>query len=110
VEEVEKALMKDSRKKQEIDFASKRRSLLHTYDNLITAQTRIFTLANYVYSNIGGEVESRQEQLFLDDFLNFGISARRLIELSGVKSFANHVRINERRFNSRQFPTDTLPV
>lgn len=102
--------MKDGRKKQEIDFASKRRSLLHTYDNFVTAQTRIFTLANYVYSNVGGEVESRQEQLFLDDFLNFGISARRLIELSGVKSFANHVSIKERRFNSRELPTDTLPV
>lgn len=87
--------MSDGRKKQQVDLAAKKRSLLHTYDSFLIAQARIFTLANYVYAHIGTDVENQQEQLFFDDLLNFGIAARRLIELSGTKSFANHVSIPE---------------
>lgn len=102
--------MTDGRKKNEIDFAAKRRSLLHTYDVFISAQTRIFTLANYKYSHVSGDVESQQEQLFFDDFLNFGISARRLIELAGVKSFANHVFVPEQFFDSNVSLIKLSPV
>ena len=101
--------MASGRKKIEVDFATKKRSLLHTYDNFLVAQTRLFTLANYLYTNLGGEIEDKQEDLFFDDFLSFGIASRRLIELTGLKTFANHVQIQEQVFDPNQSRFELSP-
>lgn len=96
--------MNDARKKHELALATRRKSLIHSYDGFLTAQTRLFTLAHYVYSNVDGDVEGHQEQLFFDDLISFAIASRRLVELAGVKSFANHVKINEHIFDEREAP------
>jgi hypothetical protein len=76
-------------KKKRPDLSDKKDLLLHQYDVFLTAQTRIFTLSRYVYDNPASEIKERQKTLFLDDILSFSISARRLIELTSLKTFSN---------------------
>jgi hypothetical protein len=67
--------------------------ILHTYDSFLVAQTRLFVQANSNEECDSDEINRRRELLLLDDLMGFAIAARRLIELTGLKSFANRCAI-----------------
>lgn len=72
------------------NLASRKDLIVHTYDSFLTSQARIFTLGHYTYHSESSEIETKQKLLFLDDLLTFAITARRLIELTGLRSFSNN--------------------
>jgi hypothetical protein len=88
------------------NLADKKDLLLHTYDSFLVSQTRIFTLAYYVYQHQSMEIETRQKLLFLDDLLNFAITARRLIELTGLRSFSNARAVGLYCWDRRETPIE----
>src|SRR5262245_53174656 len=85
-------------------IAAKKDLILHTYDAFLTAQTRLFTLAPSRGTNESDEISRKQELLLLDDLTAFAISARRLIELTRLKSFANGVKIPFAYLDQREEP------
>jgi len=68
----------------------KRDLIRHAYDSFLAAQARLFVQAtsNEEVSD-SDEIDRRRELLLLDDLASFAIAARRLIELTVLKSFAN---------------------
>lgn len=87
-----------------VDLTSKKDLLLHTYDSFLTSQTRLFTLAHYSYQRPDSEIETKQNLLFLDDLLSFSITARRLIELTKLRSFSNHRYVGRYYLDEREVP------
>jgi hypothetical protein len=67
--------------------------ILHTYDSFLIAQTRLFVQACSNTESDSAEINRRRELLLLDDLTSFAIAARRLVELTGLKSFANRCMI-----------------
>jgi hypothetical protein len=63
--------------------------ILHTYDSFLISQTRLFIQAASNEESDSAEINRRRELLLLDDLTSFAIAARRLIELTSLKSFAN---------------------
>jgi hypothetical protein len=101
---------RDKIKKQEKpNLIGKRDLIMHTYDLLRTAQARIYTLAKSTYDYTSIEIDTTQKILFLDDVLQFSISARRLIELTYLKSFSNQQNIVLQHFDNRESPTILYP-
>jgi len=92
------------------NLAGKKDLLLHTYDSFLVSQTRIFTLAYYVYQHESMEIETRQKLLFLDDLLNFAITARRLMELTGLRSFSNACSVGLYYWNKSETPIEVSRI
>jgi hypothetical protein len=67
--------------------------ILHTYDSFLIAQTRLFVQAGSNKESDSAEINRRRELLLLDDLTSFAIAARRLVELTGLKSFANRCMV-----------------
>ncbi len=74
-------------------LAGKKDLIFHTYDSFLTAQTRLFSRATSHERSKSEELVRRSELLFLDDLIAFSISARRLLELTKLKSYANKFTI-----------------
>lgn len=71
------------------DLEIKKDLLLHTYDLFLVVQTRLFVQSCSNRESDSAEINRRRELLLLDDLMGFAIAARRLVELAGLKSFAN---------------------
>lgn len=67
--------------------------ILHTYDSFLITQTRLFVQACSNKQSDSAEINRRRELLLLDDLTGFAIAARTLVELTGLKSFANRCMI-----------------
>jgi hypothetical protein len=80
-------------KKAQPSLEHKKDLILHTYDSFLVAQTRLFVQACSNAESESAEINRRRELLLLDDFIGFAIAARRLIELTGLKSYANRCMI-----------------
>jgi hypothetical protein len=65
----------------------------HAYDSFLVAQTRLFVQATSNEESDSSDIGRRRELLLLDDLTSFAIAARRLIELTGLKSFANRCKV-----------------
>jgi hypothetical protein len=85
-------------------LGAKKDLLIHSYDLFLVSQARLFTLAHYAYQFENHEIETRQRLLLFDDLLSFAITARRLIELTGLRSFANAQRVPIMRADGRKPP------
>lgn len=70
-------------------LSHKKDLILHSYDSFLIAQTRLFVQSTSDEKSDSAEIDRRRELLLLDDLTNFAIAARRIIELMGLKSFAN---------------------
>jgi hypothetical protein len=70
-------------------LAGRKDLILHTYDSFLIAQTRLFVQAGANRESDSDEINRRRELLLLDDLTSFAIATRRLVELTGLKSFAN---------------------
>jgi hypothetical protein len=71
----------------------KRDLIIHTYDSFLIAQTRLCIQATSNEESDSPEINRRRELLLLDDLIGFAIAARRLIELTSLKSFANRCMV-----------------
>jgi hypothetical protein len=80
-------------KKSPPSLESKKDLILHTYDSFLISQTRLFVQACSNKESDSVEINRRRELLLLDDLTSFAIAARRLVELTGLKSFANRCLI-----------------
>jgi hypothetical protein len=67
--------------------------ILHTYDSFLIVQTRLFVQGCSNKESDSAEINRRRELLLLDDLTSFAIAARRLVELTGLKAFANRCMI-----------------
>jgi hypothetical protein len=76
-------------KKAAPSLESRKDLILHTYDLFLISQTRLFVQARSNEGSDSNEINRRRELLLLDDLTGFAIAARRLVELTGLKSFAN---------------------
>jgi hypothetical protein len=76
-------------KKPAPSLESKKDLILHTYDSFLVNQTRLFVQARSNEESDSPEINRRRELLLLDDLMGFAIAARRMVELTGLKSFAN---------------------
>ena len=72
---------------------TKKDLILHTYDLFLVAQTRLFVQSRSNKELDSAEINRRRELLLLDDLTSFAIAARRLVELTGLKSFANRCMV-----------------
>jgi hypothetical protein len=81
---------KKSERRERPNLSDSQGLVSHTYDMFLTSQTRIFTLSRYIYDGPASEIDIRLRTLFMEDILSFSISARRLIELIGLKSVSNN--------------------
>jgi hypothetical protein len=72
---------------------TKKDLILHTYDSFLVAQTRLFVQSRSNKESDSAEINRRRELLLLDDLTSFAIAARRLVELTGLKSFANRCMV-----------------
>lgn len=75
------------------NLSVKKDLILHTYDSFLVTQTRLFVQACSNKQSASSEINRRRELLLLDDLIGFAISSRRLVELTGLKSFANRCTI-----------------
>jgi hypothetical protein len=97
--------MRKPSSKQQPDLAQRKNLIVHTYDMFLVAQTRLFVLATSSGEEPDSdEIQSKKEILVLDDLTAFAISARRLIELIGLKSFANGCKIPHAYFDTGMEP------
>ena len=80
-------------KNNPLSLDAKKDLILHTYDAFLITQTRLFVQACSNKQSDSAEINRRLELLLLDDLTGFAISARRLVELTGLKSFANRCMI-----------------
>jgi hypothetical protein len=68
----------------------KQELLRHSYDLFLMSQTRLYVQAQATaHRSESEEIDRRRELLLLDDLVTFAIAVRRLIEMTGLKSFAN---------------------
>jgi len=74
-------------------LALKKDLIIHTYDLFLIAQTRLFIQTTSNEEADSAEINRRRELLLLDDLIGFAIAARRLVELTGLKSFANRCMV-----------------
>jgi hypothetical protein len=63
-----------------------------------------------MYDHESSEIDTSQKILLLDDLLHFSISARRLIELTALKSFSNNIPIVLQYFDDREVPVVIHPT
>lgn len=75
------------------DLASKRDLILHTYDSFLVCQTRLLVQGLSPGQSVSDEINRRRGLLLLDDLIGFAIAARRLVELTALKSFSNRQHI-----------------
>jgi hypothetical protein len=80
-------------KKNPPSLVHKKDLIFHTYDLFPIAQTRLFVQACSNKESDSAEINRRRELLLLDDLTGFAIASRRLVELIGLKSFANRCKI-----------------
>lgn len=80
-------------KKTPHSLENKKDLILHTYDSFLITQTRLFVQAGSNRQSDSTEINRRRELLLLDDLTGFAIAARRLVELTGLKSFANRCMV-----------------
>jgi hypothetical protein len=59
----------------------------------LTTQTRLFIQATSNEQSDSDDINRRRELLLFDDLIGFAIAARRLIELTSLKSFANRCMV-----------------
>jgi hypothetical protein len=102
--------MKESKTTTRPSLSGQRDLILHTYDLFKTSQARIFTLSTSIYDEGGGELDRSINILFLDDIILFSVSARRLIELTRLKSFANRQLIAQQQFEKSEHAIKLYPL
>ena len=73
---------------------TKKSLLVHNYELFLYRQTRLHTAAYASHQTESDEISEKRQLLILDDLTIFAISARRLLELCGLRSKANSVRIS----------------
>jgi hypothetical protein len=84
--------------------------ILHTFDLFLVTQTRLFVQATSNDESESIEVNRRRELLLLDDIMGFAITARRLIELSSLKSFANRCMVPLAFLDQREEPYQVMKL
>jgi hypothetical protein len=87
-----------------ISLVGKKDLILHTYDSFLISQTRLFSRATSNKVSASDEIARRSELLLLDDLIAFAIAARRLVELTKLKSFANRFTIPLAFLDNREEP------
>jgi hypothetical protein len=102
--------MRQKKKSGRPNLAAKKELLLHTYDSFLEAQTRLSTLAHYSYRLDSSEIDTKQNLLFLDDLLIFAITARRLIELTQLRSFSNSQYVRQYGIDRRENSVEIAPL
>jgi hypothetical protein len=84
--------------------------ILHTYDSFLVAQTRLFVQSCSNKEAESAEINRRRELLLLDDLTGFAIAARRLVELTGLKSFANRCMVPMVFLDQREEPYQVMKL
>ena len=79
----------------------KKTLLLHNYDLFIERQARLSITAESSWDYSSDDASMKMELLILDDLTIFAIRARRLLELCGLTSSLNRVKISPLRFNAQ---------
>jgi hypothetical protein len=102
--------MKESKTTTRPSLSGQRDLILHTYDLFKTSQARIFTLSTSIYDEGSGELDRSINILCLDDIILFSVSARRLIELTRLKSFANRQLIAQQHFDKSEHVIKLYPL
>ena len=96
------------RKKAPAKLNFRRDLIFHAYDSFLTAQTRIFTLANSTYNYQSAEIRDKQTILLLDDLVQFSIAARRLFDLTDLKDFSQGLEVPLAIFENYSEPKEII--
>jgi hypothetical protein len=81
-------------------LASRKTLLIHNYELFLDRQTRLFATANSKAYCLSLDISEKRELLLLDDLTIFAISGRRLLDLCGLVSSANTVKLEPVVFDS----------
>jgi hypothetical protein len=69
------------------------RVIRHAYEEVLTACARLISFSTGAPSVGGCSINSRQEMLAVEDLISFAMHARRIIEVTGLKSRFNKIEI-----------------
>ena len=97
-------------KKTPPSLRGKKDLIRHTYDSFLVAQTRLFVQSCSNREAESAEINRRRELLLLDDLTGFAIAARRLVELTGLKSFANRCMVPIVDLDQREEPYKVMKL